>query len=141
MVFWKKAFHIENRKARARTLSDKDARHALVKKYVKEGIGIQIRHTRNSRKMDKGSLAALVMSDRYFKFLIDKYENAKIDAMSVSFLLEIAKALDVALVISFVPFSEFLEWETRTRNKHTHALKSFVEEFRDDAVPKKKESS
>ena len=43
--------------------------------------------------------------------MISRYENPDYGKYSISTLLELAAAFDVALAVRFVPFSELVEWD------------------------------
>ncbi len=86
-------------------------RARLVESNLDKGITFQIRSTREKRAWTQGELArAAGMSQNNFSRL----EQPDYGKYTISSLKRIAEALDVALVVRFVPFSQYVDWLSGT---------------------------
>jgi transcriptional regulator with XRE-family HTH domain len=89
----------------------KDARAKLVESNLDKGIAFQIRATRDKHEWSQADLArAIGMSQNN----ISRLENPDYGKYTLSSLKRIAEALDVALVVRFVPFSQYVSWLSGT---------------------------
>ena len=88
-------------------LKDKEARDAYVEGHARAGISYQIKAMRDSRKWSQEDLGR-EMGDKP-QSTIARLENPDYGRLSVSTLLEIASAFDVALLVRFVAFGEILD--------------------------------
>jgi transcriptional regulator with XRE-family HTH domain len=76
-----------------------------------KGIAFQIRATRDKREWSQADLArAIGMGQNN----ISRLENPDYGKHTLSSLKRIAEALDVALVVRFVPFSQYVHWLSGT---------------------------
>jgi transcriptional regulator with XRE-family HTH domain len=83
----------------------------LVASNLGKGIAYQIKATRNKRGLSQDDLAKTVgMSQNN----ISRLESPEYGKHTVSSLKRIADAMDVALVVRFVPFSQYVDWLSAT---------------------------
>lgn len=83
---------------------DRDDREASVEFHVRHRIAWQIRVNREERGLNQATLAALMKTGQS---AVCKLENPDGGDVRVSTLVKAAHAFDCALLVSFVPFSEF----------------------------------
>jgi transcriptional regulator with XRE-family HTH domain len=76
-----------------------------------EGIAFQIRATRDKRKMTQAELAR---DSGMTQNNLSRLESPDYGKQTISSLKRIADALDVALVVRFVPFSQYIDWLSAT---------------------------
>ena len=76
-----------------------------------EGIAFQIRATRDKRKMTQADLAR---ESEMAQNNISRMESPEYGKHSISSLRRIAEALEVALMVRFVPFSQYIDWLSGT---------------------------
>jgi transcriptional regulator with XRE-family HTH domain len=89
----------------------KDARSNLVASNLDKGIAFQIRATRDKRQITQTELAeAAGMTQNN----VSRLESPEYGKHTLSSLKRIADALDVALVVRFVPFSQYIDWLSAT---------------------------
>ena len=89
----------------------KESRSRLVSSNVDKGIAYQIVATREDRGWNRSDLARESgMTPNNFSRL----EDPEYGKHTLSSLKRIAAALDVALVVRFVPFSQFIDWISGT---------------------------
>lgn len=89
------------------------ARAQLVDSNLAEGIAFQIRATRDAQNLTQAALAdAVGMTQNN----LSRLENPEYGKHTISSLKRIADALDVALVVRFVPFSQYIDWLSGTRH-------------------------
>ena len=91
-------------------LKKKTYRDAYVAENARTGIAYQIRAMREQRSMQQGSLASKLGKPQS---VVSRLENPDYGKYTLSSLLEIASAFDVALVVRFVNYPEFIR---QTRN-------------------------
>lgn len=113
-------------------LRDKDYREGFVEAHVGDSIAFQLKAMRMSKGMDQRDVAGLLGNPK-LQPMVSRYENPDYGKYSVSTLLELAKAFDVALVVRFAPFSELLDWDLDV-SAGKLCPKSFVEDFKQDAI-------
>ncbi|MCY4151338.1 MAG: helix-turn-helix transcriptional regulator [Aestuariivita sp.] len=111
----KKQSHTSDRKVIER-LSEPNYRNSFLDAEVRSWIAYQIRALRK-----KAGLTQVQMADRLAKpqSVISRLENTDYGSLSVNTLLDIAKSMDVALLVQFVSYPDFLE---RTRDKSEQAM-------------------
>lgn len=85
---------------------DKEFRSAYVVDFVRSGVAYQVRDMREAREWSQKCLASKAETTQS---VISRSENPEYGRFSVSTLLDLARAFDVALVIRFVPFRELFE--------------------------------
>jgi transcriptional regulator with XRE-family HTH domain len=97
-------------------LSDKEYRDAYLHDQVRSWIAYQFQALRR-----KFELSQKEMADRTGKTqsVISRLESTEYGKVSVQTLLDVASSLDVALVVQFVSYPEFLD---RTRDKSERAM-------------------
>ena len=83
------------------------ARAGMVAANLSEGIAFQIRATRDAQGITQ---AALAEDTGMSQNNISRLENPEYGKHTVSSLKRIADALDVALVVRLVPFSQYIDW-------------------------------
>lgn len=89
----------------------KRARAKLVSSNLDKGIAFQIRATRDRQKLTQAGLATAVGMTQNN---ISRLEDETYGKHTLSSLKRIAEALDVALVVRFVPFSQYIDWLSAT---------------------------
>jgi transcriptional regulator with XRE-family HTH domain len=85
--------------------SDKEYRDSFVQEFIFSRIPLKIRSMRDERVM---SQAALGEKAGIAQPWVSKLEDPSYGRLTLSTLLKIASAFDVALYVDFVPFSEIL---------------------------------
>lgn len=89
----------------------KGARARLVESNLAKGIAYQIRATRERQEMKQADLAAAAgMTPNN----LSRLESPDYGKHTISSLRRIADALDVALVVRFVPFTQYIDWLSGT---------------------------
>lgn len=83
----------------------------MVSSNLSEGIAFQIRATRDKRVMTQ---AALARESGMTQNNLSRLESPDYGKQTISSLKRIAEALDVALVVRFVPFSQYINWLSGT---------------------------
>ena len=101
----------------------KPYRDAYVTEHVQTGISYQSRALRAQRGWAQKKLADVMGKPQS---VVSRLENPDYGKLSVSTLLEVAAAFDVALLIQFVSFPEFLR-RTRDVSPETMYAESFSE--------------
>jgi transcriptional regulator with XRE-family HTH domain len=89
----------------------KQARAQLVASNLSEGIAFQIRATRDAQEMTQAELAR---ESGMTANNLSRLESPDYGKQTISSLKRIADALDVALVVRFVPFSQYIDWLSGT---------------------------
>ena len=90
-------------------LQDKKARDAYVAEQVKTSLSLQMATLRKQRGLSQRELAKRVKTTQPG---ISRLEDPHYGKCTIASLLKIASALDVALLVKFVPFTRGLqEWE------------------------------
>ncbi len=88
-------------------LHDKAFRDAYVESHVRSGLAFQIRALREARNLSQHELGTLAGGKS--QSAIARLENPDYGKFSLTTLLELASAFDIALLIRFVSFSNLLE--------------------------------
>ena len=99
-----------------RELENPEYRKAFVEGHAKDTIAFQIRQLRKAEGWDQSDLARELGSPK-LQPMISRYENPDYGRYSITTLLELAAAFDVALVVRFAPFSELVEWDFKSSAK------------------------
>ena len=89
----------------------KKVRAQLVASNLSEGIAFQIRATRDKQEksqLDLAREAGMTPNN------LSRLESPDYGKQTISSLKRIADALDVALVVRFVPFSQYIDWLSGT---------------------------
>lgn len=107
-------------------LKDKAYREAFVFSQMSIPISFQIRALREQRKLTQKELAekANMLQPR-----IVELERPKGNEPNLRTLGRLAAALDVALIVKFVPFSELVDWAERF-SPDTFVVPSFDDDLR-----------
>lgn len=87
-------------------LNNKRYRDAYVTEHVKTGIAFQIRALRSKKGLSQGGLADLAKTKQA---VISRLEDPDYGKISLNSLYKLANALDVALLVKFVPYTKFLK--------------------------------
>jgi len=93
-----------------RELGDQEYRRGFVEGHAKDTIAFQIRQLRKAEGWEQRDLARELGNPK-LQPMISRYENPDYGRYSITTLLELAAAFDVALVVRFAPFSELVEWD------------------------------
>jgi transcriptional regulator with XRE-family HTH domain len=94
----------------AAQLQDPEYRRAFVEGHATDTIAFQLRAMRKKKAWEQKDVAEK-LGNRKLQPMISRYENPDYGKYSISTLLELAAAFDVALAVRFVPFSELLVWD------------------------------
>jgi transcriptional regulator with XRE-family HTH domain len=86
-------------------MADKEFRDAYVDEHVRSTVAHQLRCLRRARGLTQRQLAKVLDKP---PSVISRLENLSYGKLTVQTLLDIARRLDVALVIKFAGFQEFL---------------------------------
>lgn len=84
----------------------KEYRDAFVASRLATGIAFKLRATRERRTLTQARLAELSGSRQS---VISRFENRNYGNYSINSLKKLCAALDVALIVDIVPFSEFID--------------------------------
>jgi len=104
---------------------EKPYRDAYVATHIRNNIAYQLRAIREQRNWTQEELAQKANKTQN---TISRLEDPEYGKLTIKTLLEIASALDVALLIKFVPFSKFFT-EISDLSPEALSAKSFTEEF------------
>jgi len=88
-------------------LSNPEVRHLYIDSSIRHLLAMQLRSMREARELsqiDVGNNADMKQS------AIARLEDPTYSSMTLSTLKRLAKAFDVALIVRFAPFSEFISW-------------------------------
>lgn len=96
---------ISNVKLISKLLTNKTFRDSYVYEHIRNGVPFQIRAMREKRGWTQGKLGELSGKPRN---VITRLEDPNYGKFTITTLLEIASAFDVALIIRFAPFSRLL---------------------------------
>lgn len=105
-------------------LDSREERAAFVSSQIRMGIPFQLRANRLARGMTQSDLAKLIGTKQA---AISRLESDSDHTPNVTTLQKIAEALDIGLVVRFVPFGELIEWVSGMRNRDLF-IPSFNEE-------------
>ena len=106
---------------------DRKYREGFVASHLTDNISAQIFSTREARGWTQQQLAnAAGMAQTRICLM----ENSSYESFTISTLKRLASAFDVALVVRFEPYSELLDWATRTTPKQIAVL-----QFSKDSLP------
>src|SRR6266478_2400244 len=89
----------------------RDARAQFVSSHVDKTIAFQLRAIRNEQDLSQEQLAEMVEMNQN---AISRLESEWYGKATISTLKRLAAALDVALVVRFVPFSQLIDWVSGT---------------------------
>jgi transcriptional regulator with XRE-family HTH domain len=92
-------------------LDNVEYRQGFVEGHAKDTIAFQIRQLRKAENWDQRKLAEVAYGSPNLQPMVSRYENPDYGKYSITTLLELAAAFDVALVVRFAPFSELAEWD------------------------------
>jgi len=108
-----------------------------VESNLSEGIAFQIRATREAQNMTQAELASAIgMSQNN----LSRLENPEYGKQTISSLKRIAEYLDVAVVVRFIPFSQYVDWISGTEyldrglRPEALAVRTYEEEERTGAL-------
>lgn len=93
-------------------LADPEYRRGFVEGHAKETIAFQLKLLRKAEGLDQKGVAEL-LGNRKLQPMISRYENPDYGRYSISTLLELAAAFDVALIVRFASFGELAEWDLK----------------------------
>ena len=104
--------HLNSRQALiARLRRGKSARKQFVESHLAKSTAYQLRATRERRKWSQEQLAREVGMNQN---AISRLESPDYGKATITTLKRLASALDVALVVRLVPFSELVDWVSGT---------------------------
>ena len=111
-------------------LKNKKFRDAYVAEHVKTNVPIQIYLLREQRHWNQSQLAERAKTTQT---VISRLEDIDYGKLSISTLLKLASAFDIALLVKFIPFTRLLE-EFKDNSPEALSAKSFSEELPDIAA-------
>lgn len=91
-------------------LRDVEYRKGFVEGHATDTVAFQLRAMRKAKGWEQSDVADK-LGNRKLQPMISRYENPDYGKYSISTLIELANAFDVALAIRFVSFSELVEWD------------------------------
>lgn len=92
-------------------LQEAEYRRGFVEGHATDTIAFQLRAMRKAEGWEQRDVAEK-LGNRKLQPMISRYENPDYGKYSISTLLELAAAFDVALAVRFVPFSELVDWDS-----------------------------
>jgi len=95
-------------------LTSKEYRDLYVENHITNGIAFQIHSMRDSRKWTQKKLAESIGTKQG---VVSRLENPNYGKYSLDTLKKVAASFDVALLVSFVPFSELVARTTSLTNR------------------------
>ena len=116
---------VASRKRLLAELKKKKYREAYAAEHVKTMVPIQNRILREQRGWSQGQLAERMKTTQS---VISRLEDSNYGKLSLSSLLKLASAYDVALLVKFVPFSRLLR-EFEDASPQALSAKEFMEEL------------
>jgi|SRR5579862_6098116 len=90
----------------ARDVSDPEQRHLLISAQIRNGLPLQLRAMREDRGWTQTKLAERLGTTQN---TVSRLENPKTSKPTITTLKRIAEVFDVALIVKFAPFSEFVD--------------------------------
>jgi transcriptional regulator with XRE-family HTH domain len=100
-----------------KSLDSVEYRQGFVEGHAKDTIAFQIKQLRKAEGWDQKKLAEVAFGRPALQPMVSRYENPDYGKYSITTLLELAAAFDVALVVRFAPFSELVEWDVYSTEK------------------------
>lgn len=97
----------DKRRQIVESLRDKEYRDLFVAEHISQGIAFQIRATREARGWTQQQLAEKVGKHQE---TISQVEDPDYGKLTLKTLKRLASALDVALIVRFVPFSQLVDY-------------------------------
>lgn len=108
----------------ARDVADQEQRHLIVEAQIRNGIPLQIRAMREDRGWTQTALAEKLGTTQN---TVSRLENPKTSKPAITTLERIAEAFDVALLVRFAPFSEFVD-SVASMSRKSVAVPSYEKE-------------
>ena len=106
-------------------IQDKEYRHGLIAAQIEVDLPLQLKALRKQRGWSQPEMERLTGMKQSRFPLMERPGGAR---YTLDTLRRLAQALDVALIVRFAPFSEFLAW-SKDFNPETFAVPSFKEEI------------
>ncbi len=91
------------------SLKDKEHREAFMDKHIDASLALQIREMRNSRGWTQAELAKRLGVSRVTVAALESH-GPKQGQYTMKLMKKVAKIFDVALLVRYAPFSEFIAW-------------------------------
>jgi len=107
-------------------LNEPEVRHLYVDSSIRQLLAMQLRKMREAREKSQdeiGDKAGMKQS------AVARLEDPRYSSMTLATLKRLAKAFDVALMVHFAPFSEFIAWNTNLDEPHL-SPPSFGDEYK-----------
>lgn len=102
----------------------KKYRHRFANAFIRQGVAMQIQLLRKRERWSQKKLGELTDKKQN---AIARLEDPSYGKFTITTLLELAKAFDVALSVRFVPFSE-LEKQSHDLTPDSLSVPSFIDE-------------
>ena len=99
-------YNKSSRQKITKDVADPDQRHYLVEAQIRQGIPLQLRAMREGQGWTQETLAQKLGTTQN---AISRLENPRTGKPTITTLERIAQVFDVALVVKFAPFSEFVD--------------------------------
>jgi transcriptional regulator with XRE-family HTH domain len=90
-------------------MRDKDYRDGLVEARISTNIAAQVAKMRESRNWTQGELA---QRTKMAQSRISLLENPDYEGITIATLKRLASAFDVALMVRFISYEDWLDWAT-----------------------------
>jgi transcriptional regulator with XRE-family HTH domain len=110
-------------RGRLKKLENKEYRDAYLQSHVRGGIAYQIHALREKLKLSQAEFAQKINKPQS---VVSRLEDTEYGKVTIQTLLDIAGALDVALLVRFVAYPQFLR-ETADMSPRTLAAESIFE--------------
>jgi transcriptional regulator with XRE-family HTH domain len=99
---------VSDRRRHLKALKKKKYRDAYISEQVRATIAFQLKAMREQRLMTQEQFAMLIGVTQ--GDVSKRLENPTYDTVSLKKLIEISQALDVALLVRFMDYAQFLPW-------------------------------
>jgi transcriptional regulator with XRE-family HTH domain len=112
-------------------LSDPEVRRLYLDSSIRQLLAMQLRKMREARGLKQEEVGD--KAEGMKQSAIARLEDPRYISMTLATLKRLAKAFDVALIVRFAPFSEFISW-TANLDEQRLSPPSFTNEFMARAI-------
>ncbi len=106
-------------------LSDKETRYFYLDSSIRHLLALQLRSMREARGWEQSEVGE--KAGGMTQSTISRLEDPRYGKFTLSTLKRLAEAFDVAVIVRFTPFNEFISWVTKLNELHLSPV-SFEEE-------------
>jgi transcriptional regulator with XRE-family HTH domain len=111
-------------------VADPEVRQLMIDAHIRQGLPLQLRAMREDRGWTQAVLAEKLGTTQN---AISRFESPKAAPPTIPTLKRIAQAFDVALIVKFAPFSEFIDSVSNMSGKSV-AVPSYDVEAEEEAT-------